>query len=166
MAIGSLINDAADVFMANHQAILTGQFDSPLIEQGRFKAEVKAIQQFSQEKLYEHRKKLHLELAGFSYIGGLLDRFVPAAVDFYNEARALSSSADEKAVTAHKKQLNPSTQRLLKLMNFPFKPDEQTQYRHLLGASKYELIQRATDYVSGMTDEFARSMYHTLAGHH
>ena len=166
MAIGSLITDAANVFMTNHQAILAGQFDSSLIEQGCFKSEVKAIREFSKKKLYEQRQKLHLELAGFSYIGGLLDRFVPAAVDFYNEARALPSPTLDEAVAIHKKQLNPSTQRLLKLMNFPFKPDEQTQYRHLLNASKYELIQRATDYVSGMTDEFARSMYHTLAGQH
>jgi dGTPase len=164
MAIGSLITDAAEVFMANHYAILAGQFDAPLIEQGRFKMEVKAIQQFSQEKLYEHRKKLHLELAGFSYIGTLLDCFVPAAVDFYTEAQALGSLTREDGVACHKRRLNPSTQRLLKLMNFPFKPDEQTQYRHLLDASKYELIQRATDYVSGMTDEFARSMANTLSG--
>lgn len=152
MAIDSLIREAARLFTLEHEHLLTGTYDKPLLKhpQCQFHEGLQAITFLSETDIYEHRKKLQLEMAGFRIVSGLLDHAIPAALAFINHR-------DKSALkTSHRK--------LLKLFNFPFADEEAILYNQLRHEPPYQIILKITDYISGMTDEFAQDTYKKLMG--
>lgn len=89
-------------------------------------------------KLYRSRPVLEIEAAGFEVLGGLLDAFLHAIFD---------------------KKENHRSRKLLDLL-----PNQFRAIGPQAGASAYEQILLLTDYVAGMTDQNALSLYKTIKG--
>ncbi len=134
-AIGVLIMSVVDAFKAHYAQLMDGTFEVALVDRCAFAAQLHAISEVSRREIYSSPNVLQIEAAGFEILAGLLAKFVPALV---LEADARSS--------AHKKivQIIPA------------------QYTH--GATRYERLLGATDYVSGMTDSFALTLFRRLNG--
>ena len=81
---------------------------------------------------------LEFEAAGFEVLGGLLDAFLCAIFD---------------------RQQNHRSRKLLDLL-----PEQYRAVGPQAGASAYEQILLLTDYVAGMTDQNALSLYKTIKG--
>ncbi|RZK28367.1 MAG: deoxyguanosinetriphosphate triphosphohydrolase, partial [Hymenobacter sp.] len=92
----------------------------------------------SVNKLYRSRPVLEIEAAGFEVLGGLLDVFLCAIFD---------------------KKENHRSKKLLDLL-----PNQFRAIGPQAGASAYEQILLLTDYVAGMTDQHALSLYKTIKG--
>ena len=85
LAIGTLISEAASVFLANETAILKGEYPYSLLEKCKYEAQINDIIKLSVEKIYKSREVVEKELAGYTIITKLLDVFLTASNNKYDE---------------------------------------------------------------------------------
>jgi dGTPase len=102
---------------------------------------LKEIQKRSRETIYATDRGVQIEIAGYEVLGGLLDIFVSAMND-------LAEKGDGAAHRSHKlaRQLPAECIRAAR------------------EAGPYERLMRLLDFVSGMTDRFAVTLYRRVAG--
>ncbi len=81
LAINTLIKDAAEVFDQNESKILDGDFDSALLDKGRYKAQIDDIIKLSVEKIYQSPEVIDKELAGYKIISDILDVYTTALIN-------------------------------------------------------------------------------------
>jgi dGTPase len=134
-AINNLIFDSVSTFKLHYKEIMKGVFEKDLMSQSKYLPSLNEIKMLSRKRVYATPSVLHIEAAGFEVLGGLLEKIVPALI---------GSAGNKKA--AEKK--------LLQLI-----PKQFTN-----GKNQYEQLLSATDYVSGMTDSYAVSLYRRLRG--
>ena len=78
LAIGTLINEAVAVFLANETEILKGEYPHSLLEKCKYEAQINDIIKLSVEKIYKSREVVEKELAGYTIIAELLNVFLTA----------------------------------------------------------------------------------------
>jgi dGTPase len=138
MLIGQLVDETATRFAQHAPAILAGTYDASLVKELTGYEFLQEIQQLSVDKLYRSRPVLEIEAAGFEVLGGLLDVFLCAIFD---------------------SKSNHRSRKLLDLL-----PAQFRAVGHQADAPAYEQILLLTDYVAGMTDQHALSLYKTIKG--
>lgn len=84
LAIGSLINEAVDIFMQHEDAILEGHFDCALLDKSKYKAQIKDIIKISIDKVYQSTEVIDKEIAGYGVINTLLSTYIEAVNNCYN----------------------------------------------------------------------------------
>jgi dGTPase len=137
LAIGVLINEAVDIFLANEEAILNGTFDKSLLDKCAYEAQINDILKISVDKIYKSKEVVEKEVAGYRIIGDLLDVFVSS---LNNKFDGTSSNYD-----------------MLVLNLLP----EEYQIEN---ASLYKRIMLICSYVAGMSDSYAIRMHKKLTG--
>jgi len=78
LAIGTLIDEAADIFMKHEDAILNGEFDCALLDKSKYEAQIKDIIKISIEKIYQSAEVIDKEVAGYGVINTLLSTYTKA----------------------------------------------------------------------------------------
>jgi dGTPase len=81
LSINTLIGDAVEVFVANEDKILEGNFDAALLDKGKYKAQVDDIIKLSVERIYQSTEVIDKELAGYRIISDLLEMYTTALVN-------------------------------------------------------------------------------------
>ncbi|MDI1257380.1 MAG: deoxyguanosinetriphosphate triphosphohydrolase [Flavobacterium sp.] len=137
LAIGSLINDAVDVFMENEEAILAGNFHSALTDKSKYKAQMDDIINISVKNIYQSREVIEKELVGYQIIQTLLDKFINA---FNNKFHGKASNYDKL---------------ILKMLPEKFLEEKEDLYKRLL---------HICHYISLLTDGNALELYETING--
>jgi dGTPase len=145
LAIGTLIEQATTVFLDNEADLLAGRFEDPLADLVPSRQILSAIKRRSVEKIYRSQPVLETEIAGFEVLAGLLEAFVKAG--FYQQF------APEKFSARHRSALL--------LLPEPYRPEPRTAES---GLSVYALVMNCLDYVSGLTDRHAVSLYRKIKG--
>ncbi|WP_317193576.1 deoxyguanosinetriphosphate triphosphohydrolase [Adhaeribacter terrigena] len=135
--IGKLIAESAEIFLREEKAILAGNFDKALIGELSCKPALDEIKKLSIQKIYQNRPVLEIEAAGFEVLGGLLDVFLHAV--FFPQSRR--------------------NQKMLDLI-----PDQFVGPDRKISASDYEKILNVTDFISGLTDQAAITLYRKIKG--
>ncbi|MFZ2322236.1 MAG: deoxyguanosinetriphosphate triphosphohydrolase [Ignavibacteriaceae bacterium] len=139
-AINDLVNDIADAFIENEKEILAGNYNKELVTVIRKSKSLKKIEKVSIEKIYRHRSVVEREAAGYEVLGGLLDTFITA----YNEYSESNLSPKNRAI------INLIPKRFL--------------YAEKENPELYHRLLRIIDFVSGMTDSYAVSIYRKIKG--
>ncbi len=85
LAIGTLINDAVAVFINNDEKILKGDFHASLMDKSQYKAQMNDIIQLSVKSIYQSREVIEKELKGYQIINNLLDKFITAFNNKYDD---------------------------------------------------------------------------------
>ena len=137
LAIGVLINDAVDIFLANEDKILAGNFERSLLDKCKYEAQINDIIKLSISKIYQSKEVVEKEVAGYRIIGDMLDIFITALNNDYN---GIASNYDSL---------------ILKML-----PEE---YKSNI-ATVYERIMSICSYISGMSDGFAIRIHKKLTG--
>ena len=87
LAIGNLINEAVQVFLANETAILQGDFHKSLLDKCKYEAQINDILKISVEKIYRSKEVVEKEVAGYRILSDLLGVFIIAVNNkFENKA--------------------------------------------------------------------------------
>ncbi len=87
LAIGTLIQEATKIFIANEEAILKGDFSHSLLDKSKYEAQINDIIKISIAKIYKSKEVIEKEIAGYHLISNLLDVFITAKNKvFYNNA--------------------------------------------------------------------------------
>lgn len=135
-AINTLINDCALSFFEHRDAILSGTFNSSLldsIDEKRVHV-LKEISEISIRKIYNAPTVVKIEVAGYKVMNALLEEFIPAVVN--------------KEKTGYDKKL-------LAMIPLQF---------NVHSPQVYDKIRAVLDFVSGMTDDYAVDLYRTIKG--
>ncbi len=142
ISIGVLIDECIAVFDENEDGILNGAFDKALTDLIPSKEVLGEISSLSIDKIYRSRIVLETEAAGFEILNGLLESFIPAAF----------------AYRFDKKQCSGKMKSIVRLL-----PNEI-----FIGSGEenkeYNLIMNVVDFISGMTDSYAISLYRKIKG--
>ncbi|MDG1730181.1 MAG: deoxyguanosinetriphosphate triphosphohydrolase [Algibacter sp.] len=84
LAIGTLINEAVDIFMQHEAAILNGNFDCALLDKSKYEAQIKDIIKISIENIYQSTEVVDKEIAGYGVINTLLSTYTNAVNNSFN----------------------------------------------------------------------------------
>ena len=140
-AIGRAIEGVVDSFMKNDDQIMIGDFDQELISEcdAQIKNPLDNAKKLSREKVFDEPRKIELEIGCYTAIGILLDAFC--------------SAVREQVISGE--NISYKSLRVLAIMglNAPKKGDDL-----------YESFLKVTDYLSGMTDNYASHMAKQIGG--
>ncbi|NNF19758.1 MAG: deoxyguanosinetriphosphate triphosphohydrolase [Flavobacteriaceae bacterium] len=137
LAINTLIQDAARIFMENEEAILKGEFSVSLLDKSKYKAQISDIIDLSVEKIYQSKEVVEKEIAGFKILSDLLEVYTGALV----------RTKEERASNYDK----------LLLRTLP------SAIRSTSG-SYYELLLNASTYVASLSDSGAVDIHNKISG--
>ena len=162
----SIVRYAADQYLNNEKSIAKGQLETLLPENEPAGYFLDVLKKFCRDHVYNHVSVQRVELAGYNAIVGLLNQFEPLLTASRSRFLACLEGRREDGVKA-RILLEP---KFLKLF-----PERYLKvYKHHLdlvaGAENPDFVEwnaRAhlvTDFISGMTDDFAMNTYRTLAG--
>lgn len=132
LAIGTLINEAKEVFLNNQDAILAGEFPFALLQKCKYEAQITDIIKISVEKIYRSKEVIEKELTGYAVLTKLLDVFLTAVENKRNNT------------------LSNYDKLVLSLLPSYVSEIEPTMYLQILNVCNY---------VASLTDGFAVQLY-------
>lgn len=141
MAIGQLIDESVNVFLDHEKAILSGTFDQALLDFCPSAEAMREIAKISLTKIYRARHVVEIEAAGYEVLPGLMEEFVLAG------RYLLEGKAPRKY------------ENLFRLL-----PIEIQSGVHNSSGSHYAMLRHIIDFVSGMTDSYALTLYRKIKG--
>lgn len=142
-AIGKLIGEVIECFIENHDLILEGKLNKPLVDLIPSAEALQSINDRSVEDIYTYKRAVEIEAAGFELTEGLLNTFA-AAVENY-------VSAEE---TTYR------TKKMLQLIPEEHLPMDDPQWKD----SAYFRLLNLLDFISNMTDSYAVALYKKIKG--
>lgn len=140
-SINNTVNQTAEVFLDHENEILSGDLNKELISFIPAAKDLDFIKELSVQQIYSYRSVVEREAAGYEVLGGLLDSFINAV----NEAAVEKTSFKNK--------------NLLKLLPKQFLDTTGKPHDDL-----YTRLLKITDFVSGMTDSYAISLFRKIRG--
>ncbi len=140
MSIGELIEACTLVFLDNEAAILEGKFDGALTDICVFRDALKAISSLSIQRIYRARQVVEIEAAGHEVLPGLLGEFIAAGMEI---------------------QRNGASR---KYRNLALLLPSEVRHSLTQATDQYTLLRLIIDFVSGLTDKHALSLYRKIKG--
>ncbi|WP_303850926.1 deoxyguanosinetriphosphate triphosphohydrolase [Seleniivibrio woodruffii] len=140
IAINKCVGAVVNEFFANYEAIMDGtlHYKHNLLENSAYKEPISQAKKTGNDVIYQNRRKLMLEVGAYNVMGILLETFCDAAFEYV--------SADKP---------KDKTQHIIKIMgdHAPSKKDDV-----------FTALHRVTDYISGMTDNYATEKARQITG--
>ncbi|MGI6020570.1 MAG: deoxyguanosinetriphosphate triphosphohydrolase [Lachnospiraceae bacterium] len=144
-----LIVSATRGFADNYHAIMNGSFDREIICDGRGKGILDALKRIAFDFAFVSKEIFRTEIAANTILSYILDRMIPAVLQFDRDVPP--GLMEEKYITLiperYMKVYYSATEHL--------SDEEKVYFRILL----------ATDFISSMTDSYARDLYEELNGY-
>ena len=138
LAINELINQTVQVFLANEEEMLNGEFDKSLTDLLPSANALQTIKEVSIQKIYRSKIVVEKEVAGYEVLNGLLEILISS----------LQGHLTGKPTTYHKIVLRTLPDHIKEAATQPV----------------YNAIRTMLDYISGMTDTHALTLYRKLKG--
>jgi len=140
MTINRLVEECTTLFLDEEKNMLTGTFDQALTDGIASSAALKQISKISVDKIYRARTVVEIEASGHAVLPGLLEEFVTTGQSFQQQA----SRKYKNLQLLLPQEIQWSLQQ----------PDMAT----------YEMLRLIIDFVSGLTDRHALSLFSKLRG--
>lgn len=141
---GRMIEGVVDCFKKNYKKIMVGEFEYELIDKSRG-SDIRESFEELQRVVFDNKKIMQKELAGWEILYGLLTIFIPAT-----ESEKFKSGGNTKEARLYK---NISS-------SYRYIYENYNHYDN----DTYNRIQLVVDFVSGMTDTYALNLYRKLKG--
>ncbi len=162
--VGALVKHVTQIYIANHEAIFKGSFNSALLEydkQSEYYKAIKVLQDVSREHIYQHKEVQTLELQGYAIINGLLNIYKPLLELGTEDFAKLLEGEKIDCFIAMLLIKRVSAKQIVAYQNDVAQlQSEDTSYAIL---EWYHRVRLVTDYISGMTDDYALYEYQTLS---
>jgi dGTPase len=144
VAINTLIEACTELFLAKEKEMLNGKFDASLVDilDPSIANPLEDIRQISIKNVYRSKTVLQIEAAGFNVVAELLDLFITAVNDQHIHGKEL-------------RKKRPYSEKVISLL------PQQFIYS---GEDLYLRILKVCQFVAGMTDSYAVSLFKKLKG--
>lgn len=140
LAIGDLMDECCSLFLDHEKEILSGKFDQALADNCPSKQALKQIIDVSVEKIYRARQVVEIEATGHEVLPGLLEEFLHAGLNLARKA--------------------PSR----KYTNLSLLLPEDIRWNIQQNPSDYSIARNIIDFISGLTDRHAISLFKKIKG--
>lgn len=141
LAIGDLLEECSTIFLDHEEEILNGGFDKALADSCFSAKALDQILSVSLSKIYRSASVIEIEASGHEVLPGLLHEFIRASFHFRDDVKSRKY------------------QNLARLL------PEQTRLAIKTGVSRdYQLLREVIDFVSGLTDKHALSLFRKIKG--
>jgi dGTPase len=141
--INAAIQAVRGCFLDQEEALLAGRFDEPLLRHTPICAAMERLIEVAERRIYCTPAVVEVEAAGFQVIGELLEGLIQVLDDIAERGAAASAKSRMTQYLIPEQFIGPG-----RLPSDDF-------YSRLLGL---------TDFVAGMTDSYAVSLYKKLTG--
>lgn len=145
---GNLLHCATDTFVKNYWEIMNGTFKSELLSASEGGAIAEALGDIAMRYVFKSDYIIKLEIAAGHIISFLLDKFVAAAINYDTDT-----------------PLSAIEERLMAIVSDNYKYAYQ---KYSSGCTKQEKLYLRllliTDFICGMTDNYAKTLYQHLSG--
>ena len=156
--ISMQVNKAIEAFKNNLKAIDEGSYSKELIEDNDDFS--KTLQDFAKVYIFPNKQIEQIELTGHSVITGLLDKLLFYAFDADKNVRNKFKSVVSKS--AIKTAMH--TQDNIKPWEYKYYSDSSILSFDFGEVNEYLRLRIIVDFISGMTDKYAVSLYQKLCG--
>lgn len=143
LTINQLINECAEIFIQREKEMLSGNFDQSLADLIPSKAYTREIANYSFKYIYNSPKVLEIQAAGFEVLPGLMEIFMNAIEDY----------------AAHGKASSAKHTNIIRML-----PPHIVNESFMSSSTFYSRSRKVLDFVSGLTDKYAVSLYRKLKG--
>ncbi|KZY34044.1 deoxyguanosinetriphosphate triphosphohydrolase, partial [Alcanivorax sp. HI0044] len=149
--IERFIEAGVEAFVANHEPLLRGRMEGDLIShcEPAVRDVVENAKQLARSKVFEHPRKIELEIGAFEVMGALLDGLIEAAV-----SHACNSTKSTYNNYRHERIID-----LIGRHSFPENLEQLPEQERI-----YQCIMRALDFLAGMTDNYATYLAKQFSG--
>ena len=141
--INNVIQQVVACFLDLEPELLSGRFDAPLLDAIPGAAAMQELIAVADARIYCAPEVVEIETAGFQVIGDLLERFIEVIDDLAEHGDGATPRSRMMSRLVPEQFVGPGT-----------RPSPDLYLRLL----------RLTDFVSGMTDSYAVSLYKKLTG--
>ena len=141
LAIGELIDACIEVFLSHEKGLLDGSFDQALTDLCVFHDSLSQISKVSIARIYHAKHVVEIEASGHQILPGLLEEFTEAGVHIISNK--------------HSRKYNN-----LRLLL----PPDIASSISARPADVYQMLRSVTDFISGLTDRHALSLYRRIKG--
>jgi len=143
-AIGKLIEQTVSVFLKEHDKLLEGELEQPLSSLVKSASPLQEIFALSAEAIYQTPRVVEVMASGYELFSGMLDIFVSTVED----------------VAQYGADAEPRSRRLIHLLpEYPLWCRDKEWIE-----SSYTRVQRVTDFITGLSDSAAVTLYQKLKG--
>jgi dGTPase len=149
--INVLIHQCFDVFNREYESIMTGNFDKALIEcieSDDIRSNLFLMSSLVRKFIYQYSSVLETEASGFEVMEHLIDSLAISS-------NICFSCGDRETAKDIK---------LRSLLPDEFHPEIEKNINELTEEEKYRRVLSVLDYISGMTDKYARNLYRRIRG--
>lgn len=139
--IDAFINAGTQAFIANQSAFLRGEVDSDLISlcDPKVKTAVQAAKDLAKNKIFNHSRRVELEIGAYAVIGTLLNTICSAVYASLGDPRQMTYKDNRVMALMGDNNFHPNVSRR----------DENYKYLALMAV---------IDFISGMTDNYATNL--------
>lgn len=135
LAIGDLMDECSKLFLDSEKEILNGTFNQALADLCPSKQALKDILKISVEKIYRSRNVVEIEASGHQVLPGLMEEFLITGINLYEKKKSR------------------------KYDNLALLLPEDISLNIKQAADYYSAARYVVDFVSGLTDRYAISLY-------
>lgn len=139
--ISELVKALSEAFVEEEKNILEGKLDRDLITLIPASKDLENIKKISIDKIYSIKNVVEREAAGYEVLAGLLDTFIIAVNEFAKD------------------KISSKNKTIIKLLPKQFLGDNGKPVKDI-----YTRLLKITDFVSGMTDTYAVSLFRKIRG--
>jgi dGTPase len=141
LAIGDLMQECTSLFLDHEKEILEGKFDHALADECPSENGLKEIINVSVDKIYKARTVVEIEASGHEVLPGLLQEFTKAGSSLMKQTKSRKYENLQKLI-----------------------PEDITNAILACPEDHYTMLRNVIDFVSGMTDKHALSLYRKIKG--
>lgn len=141
--INAAIGQAVSCFMDNEAGMLEGSFDQPLLSCFSNRDRMEALIELASQRIYNAPEVVEIQAAGFQVIGELLECFSQVLDDLADNGERACARSRMVSRLLSEQFIGPG---------------------RVPSSDSYTRLLRLTDYVSGMTDSYAVSLYKQITG--
>lgn len=145
---GFLLRCASFGFTKNYRDIMDGTFTGEILDASYGKALKKALKDIACRYIFKSRSILKLEISAGNIINFLMDKFIPAAVNY--DSQGFLTPMEDRMIS----MISENYLQIYEIYSSGKSEKEKLYLRLLL----------VTDYVCGMTDSYAKRLYQELSG--
>ncbi|SHL64543.1 dGTPase [Anaerocolumna jejuensis DSM 15929] len=141
-------------FSKSYDDIMSGAFKQDMFYETNHQESIKILKGAMKEFVYDNKEILKLELSARKIITALLDDFIYAVL--YWDA--------ESSVEGEEYRISKADKKLINIISANYKEDYRCAKTDNEAENLYLRFLMVTDYISGMTDSYAKNLYQELNG--
>ena len=162
--VTSFVKHVSDVYIKNHQAIFDGSFNHALLEYDKtsqYYKTLKILKDISVKHIYQNKEVQTLELQAYTIINSLFDIYKPLLNLDEEEFFRLLKDEDIECFISRRLIKRISSKQIVAYKNDVEKLDKNDVEKYKI-LEFYFRVRLVSDYISGMTDDYALEEYKVL----